>query len=90
MMDRSRGRGWWIVGLTLLAASCAQGDGGSDDVTTERSALTVPFTIPIFVGSNPQDFALGAGRTLSINDRASVRRNRSRNKPGDDQQNANA
>lgn len=73
-MDRSRSRGWWIAGAALLAASCGQDQGAADDdVATVRSALTVPFTIPIFVGSNPMDFALGASRSLSINDRASVR-----------------
>ena len=63
-----------LMGVAWLGFGCGEGAPTPEDaVSTEQSALTVSFTLPLFVGSNPSDLTLAASHTLSINDRASVR-----------------
>ena len=63
-----------ITTISLIIAGCQVDVPAPDeDVVRVRSALTVSFTIPIPLGLNPTDVALGASGQLLVNDRAQVR-----------------
>jgi len=63
-----------LAAFALAGGACGLGAKSEAGETTAvvRAALTSTFPLPVPVGLNPGDIVLGANRSVSVNDRASV------------------